>query len=304
MIERIARWLSACGLVLFAVCTRGAEPDAVVATVNGRAVRQSDLEAEFFSRRVPPERQAELRARVLDELIDRRLIEAFLDARRAPVPERELQAQLDLLRKIVEATQGDFEQAVAALGFTEATLRRHLSLPLRWKAYVRRTVTDQELRAYFDAHRAEFDGTQVRASQIVLSVPAGADEAAWAQAEATLNEVRREIVSGQISFAEAARQHSTSPSGRDGGDVGYFPFRGRLPHAVASVAFALMPQQLSEVFRSPFGVHLLQVTDRKPGDLSLEDVREAVWEQRAHELWRDQVALERKSARIRIAGAP
>lgn len=275
----------------------------VIATVNDDEITQADLDAEYLVRRIPPDKQGGLRAAVVNDLIDRRLIAAFLDSRKAPIPEPELNAQVALLKRAVEAGEGSLDDVLAKLGLTEESLRAHLALPLRWQAFVRRTVTDQELRDYFEAHRAEFDGTRIRVRQIVISVPADADEAAWSAAQARLDEVRRSIMDGTLSFEDAARQHSTSPSGKRGGDVGWIGFHGRLPPVLAAAAFALNGAELSAVLRSPLGVHLLQVTDRKPGEYSLEDVRDEVWQQKTREYWTQQAAEARKSARIRIMTA-
>jgi peptidyl-prolyl cis-trans isomerase C len=189
---------------------------------------------------------------------------------------------------------------LANFGLTEASLRDYMALPLRWKAFVRRTVTDQELRDYFDSHRAMFDGTRVHVRQIVISVPMDADESAWSAAEAQLDRVRKYIVDGQVSFADAAREHSTSPSGKQGGEIGFVTYRGQLPTEVTAAAFRLQPMEVSMVIRSAFGVHLVEVAERKPGEYSLEDVREEVWDQRTREFWNDQVALARGNARIQI----
>jgi len=273
----------------------------VVATVDGSKITQADIDAEFLIRSVPAGKQEQLRPVILNDLIERRLIAAFLDLRKAPVPDSELDAQVDLLKRAVEAGgQGSLADILAKRGLTEEQLRAQISLPLRWKAFVRRTVTDQELRDYFEARRVEFDGTRVHVRQIVIGVPAGADESAWMMAEATLNQVREMIGAGKQSFEDAARLHSTSPSGKQGGDLGFIGYRGRVPPEVADAAFALMPNELSNVVRSPFGVHLVQVIERKPGEYSLEDVREQVWEQKTRDFWNDQVAAVRKSATIEI----
>jgi len=276
----------------------------VLVTVDGSEITQSELDAEFLIRRTPAEKQGALRDAVLNELIDRRLIGVYLEARKAPVPEPALNAQIELLKRGVEAGGEAFADVLARRGLTEESLRAQLALPLRWNAFVRRTITDQQLRDYFEARRVEFDGTQLRVRQIVISVPAGADESAWTMAAATLGQVRRMIVGGQVKFEDAARQHSTSPSGKQGGDLGFIGYRGRVPPEVAAAAFALSPDELSDVIRSPFGLHLVQVTERKPGEYSLEDVREQVWEQKSKELWNEQVAAARKSAKIRTATSP
>lgn len=279
----------------------GKAASPVIATVNGADITQAELDTEFLIRRVPAERQGELGTVILNDLIDRRLVAAWLDQRKAPVPEPELETQLEVLKRAVEAGgQGTLADVLAKRGLTEQRLRDQLALPLRWKAHIRRTITDQQLRDYFDAHKVEFDGTQVRVRQIVISVPPDADDTAWTSANATLQQVRSMINDGQLKFEEAARAHSTSPSGKHGGDIGFISYRGRVPREVAAAAFALKTDELSDVIRSPFGLHVVQVTERKPGDYSLEDVREQVWDQKTRDAWTEQVATARKTAKVQI----
>lgn len=290
-------------VLVIAVCaiSRGtAADDTPIATVNGHEIAQSDLDAAFVIRRVPADQQDEFRESVIEDLIDRTLIAEFLDKRKSPAPETELNAQLQLLRTAVEAGGTSLDEVLAGLGLNEDRLRGYLALPLRWKAFVRRTVTDQQLKKYFESHRARFDGTRVRVRQIVLSVPTDAAESDWSAAETKLKQVRQSIADGETSFEAAAREHSTSPSGGQGGDVGFVTYRGQLPPVVTEAAFALEPMVISEVIRSPFGVHLVQAVERKAGEYSLEDVREDVWNERTREFWTEQVALLRKSARIEI----
>jgi len=272
--------------------------ETVLVTVNGRDITQSDLEAEYLSRQVPKATRVAVRERLIEDLIDRTLLESFLQSRRVSAPARELDLQMNILRRAAGQSNEEFAAALSRLGLTEDSLRAHLALPLAWKSFVRRTVTDEQLRDYFAKHRSEFDGSEVRASQIVISVPADSDESAWTVAEKTLVDVRDAVATGKLTFAEAARRHSSSPSGKEGGDLGYFAYRGRLPVAISSVAFALQPGEMSQPFRTAFGVHLLTVTERRSGDLSLEDARESVGEQLSRDLWNKQVQTERMSARI------
>jgi peptidyl-prolyl cis-trans isomerase C len=276
----------------------GTAVDAVLVTVNGRDITQSDLEAEYLSRQVPETARAALRERLIEDLIDRALLDSFLQKRQVTAPERELELQVRILRRAAGQSAEEFAAALSRLGLTEASLREHLALPLAWRSFVRRTVTDEQLQQHFARHRAELDGTEVRASQIVISMPADADETAWSAAETKLSEIRADLAADKLTFADAARRHSSSPSRNTGGDLGFFAYRGRLPVAISSVAFSLQPGEFSQPFRTAFGVHLVTVTERRPGELSLEDVRSAVLDQISRELWDQQVQAERKAARI------
>jgi peptidyl-prolyl cis-trans isomerase C len=171
---------------------------------------------------------------------------------------------------------------------------------LTWKSYLRLIVTSQRLRQYFEKHQSRFNGSQVRVRQIFLKLPEGAEETAINAAEKKLRDLKTEIESKRTSFAEAAAMHSEAPTKNAGGDTGWITYRGQLPAVLSDAAFALKDNELSEPIRSPFGMHLLSVTERKPGELSLEDVRAVVFNELSQELWRETVKSQKAKAQIEI----
>lgn len=270
----------------------------VLVSVNDQPLTEADLQVHFLTRRIPPEVQDEMRKPMLEQLIDQRLLEAFLVNRKAEPDPAELDRQLQLIRQVVGRAAENPDAVLARLGYTDEALRRQLSLPLAWKTHISRVVTDQQLRDYFAKHRAELDGTQVHARQIVLVVDADAAEPAWDAAAKRLQDLRERIVSEDITFAAAAREQSAGPSKSNGGDLGWIDMRGRIPGPVASAALALQAGEVSTPIRSAVGVHLVTVEDRRPGDLSLEDVRLEVRQRLSQSLWNAQVQTERKQAKI------
>ena len=273
------------------------DPVKVLVTVNGAKITGGDLEFAFLSRRVPAEERPQVRERILSQLIDRRLMAEFLESRSAKANPDDVRNEIDRINDQIRKAGDDPAKVLPKLGYTEARLRNELSLPLAWTMHARRAITDTQLREFWETHREEFDGTQIRAAQIFLKVPAN-DDAAWQSAEEKLKTLRSEIESGKLTFAEAAEKQSQSPSGKMGGDVGFFPYRGKMPPQFAQTAFALKKGELSQPFRTPFGAHLITVTDRKPGDLSLEDVRLRVFERLQQDLWDEIVRDLRAKAKI------
>ena len=87
--------------------------------------------------------------------------------------------------------------------------------------------------------------------------------------EARAREVKAQIESGQLSFAQAARRFSTDQSNREeGGTLGWFG-RGRMVPEFEEAAFAAPTGQVVGPVETSFGVHLLQVEDRATQEVEL-----------------------------------
>jgi len=270
----------------------------VLLTVNGNPITRGDLEFLLLTRGIGKDLRPKLRKQFLNRLIDRRLVQAFLEARHLKASSVLVDAHIERIKRFIRKNGDDPKTVFARLGYNEQTLRRELSLPLAWRFWIRRTVTSKRLRDEFAAHHQEFDGTRVRASQIFLKLRAEVTPADIKAAQDTLTGIRAKILAKRITFAVAAKQFSQAPSRQSGGDVGFFPYRGRMPADFSRRAFSLKIGEVSQPFRSRFGMHLITVTARKPGRLSLEDVRDQVLDRIAETEWTKLVAAQRKSAKI------
>lgn len=80
-------------------------------------------------------------------------------------------------------------------------------------------------------------------------------------AEALLSEVRTLIETGATTFSAAASDYSQDGSASTGGDLGWFS-RGDMTSTFEGVAYALEPGEIAGPFLTPFGVHLMKLTDR------------------------------------------
>ena len=114
--------------------------------------------------------------------------------------------------------------------------------------------------------------------------------------------IREEIVSGKISFAEAARKYSAGPSAKDGGQLGFIPRHGVMDEAFSRAAFELEIGRVSEPVRTPFGVHLLRCDEIKPGEKQLKDVRKEIEEALARELLEKLAQAERGFTAVEYTG--
>jgi peptidyl-prolyl cis-trans isomerase C len=78
--------------------------------------------------------------------------------------------------------------------------------------------------------------------------------------EEKCNEIKKQIENG-ADFAEMAKQHSSCPSGRNGGDLGEFG-RGMMVKEFDEVVFSAPLNEVQGPVKTQFGYHLLEVTSR------------------------------------------
>ncbi len=114
--------------------------------------------------------------------------------------------------------------------------------------------------------------TQNRARHILLRVSPQLSETA---ARDRLNEFRRRIVAGQADFAALAREHSQDGSATQGGDLGWAN-PGMFVPEFEEALNRLAPGQISDPLVSRFGVHLIQLNERRTTTLSQREQRDMV----------------------------
>jgi len=126
-------------------------------------------------------------------------------------------------------------------------------------------VTDEALRDYWRQHQDEFRAPEERkVRHILIAVPENADEETVARARARAEDVYKRLEEGE-AFDEIAREVSEDPGSKEqGGELGWIS-PGLMPKTFEAVAFALDKGTVSKPVRTPFGFHVLQVTDIKSG---------------------------------------
>jgi parvulin-like peptidyl-prolyl isomerase len=142
-------------------------------------------------------------------------------------------------------------------------------------------TTDETVKRYYQQHMQEMIRPEsVRVAHIVKHPAPGADIDAL---EAELQQALAEIRAG-AEFAEVVRKHSDCAD--NDGDLGFFP-KGEMVPEFEDVVFDLEVGAVSEVFRTPFGVHIAKLLERRPATaVPFSEVRpqiEAYLERRSRE---------------------
>ncbi len=129
-------------------------------------------------------------------------------------------------------------------------------------ALTKDVVTDEAVQAAYDAQFAEFEGEdEFDASHILVE---SEDEAKALKAQ----------LDDGADFAEMAREHSTGPSGPNGGALGWFG-KGQMVPEFENAVLGLEKGQISDPVQTQFGWHLVILNDKRKSEApALEAVRD------------------------------
>ena len=186
-------------------------------------------------------------------------------------------------------------------------IRKQYEDRLRWQEYLKKNATEATLRTYASDHRDLFAGTQIRASHILIRVEPDASAPEKEKARQKLLQIKKDIEGGTITFAVAANKFSQDEanSGGAGGDLDYFTLASGYVEEFTNVAFKLKKGVISDPVETPFGYHLIQVTDRKEGKpVDFEQNKPYIMQEYANELQRNVVSAERKRAKVEVKPMP
>jgi peptidyl-prolyl cis-trans isomerase SurA len=123
------------------------------------------------------------------------------------------------------------------------------------------------------------------------------------EARRRLLELRRRILAKEADFAEMARVHSDDGSAARGGELDWVYPGDTVPdfeRAYQQLAIG----EISEPVRTPFGMHLIQVLERRSADMSAErkrlQARQALRERKSDEAYHEWLRQLRDTAYVEL----
>lgn len=238
---------------------------AISLVIGTRASSVAIVNGQRISKREFVEMMEDVAGRdVLDQLITEKLLHQAAKKAGITVTDDEVNEELD---KIREQFGSSFDSALAQYGMTVDDLKKTLEINVLSFKYSTKdiTVTEDALKAFFDENKSDYNKPEmVRASHILV------------ESEEEAKEILNQLNNG-ADFAEIAKEKSTDTmSAVEGGDLNWFG-RGQMVEEFEKVAFSLQPGQTSGVVKSPFGYHIIRVTDKKAAyEAVFEDVKDEV----------------------------
>ena len=295
-----------------------APADTVLARVNGKDIPSSHLERalKLFLAMNSPDPGAisaaqiqELRKQLLQDLIGSELLYQASQAAGIQVDDDAVAQQVQALQGKF-ATDAEFTKYLQDQGLTPDMVGEQARRSLATGQLIQRevgskvSVSDEDIADYYEKNKERMRRPEaVKVSEIFAAAGARANPGARNKARQKIELVLQEVRGGK-DFADLARQFSESPDAKDGGEMGYLSRDGSLP-VLTEAAFQLKVGEVSDVVETPFGYHLLKMTDKRAaGDVTLEEARPRIsallHEQKEQEAVNAYLAALKAGARIEI----
>lgn len=248
--------------------------DKIIAIVGDKIILNSELEAAVadYSRENAGV-QEDLNCLLLSQYLAQKVMIEQAERDSIIVSDEEIEGNLDNRIRYFIAQYGSEEKLEEVSGKSVYQLKDEFRGMFRDKLTADRMqqtiiggvkITPQEVRAFYDKIPKDslpFFPSMLEVGQIVFKPDVNKEVESYAIEK--LENVRKEIVSGKASFDVMAGIHSEDPGSKDnGGDLGIIG-RDELVSEFAAAAFRLQNGEISQVVKTPFGFHIIQMMNRQ-----------------------------------------
>ena len=270
----------------------GAVVDRIVAVVNQEIITFSEIEkwSRPFQQEIQAKDRLERRERIqevfrkiLDRIIEEKLIEQEAKKSGIKVTSKEIEGAVEELKQKNKIGQEQLERALAAEGMTLEAFKKDLERKILRSKFVHSAVKvepragEKELTEFFQNNVNQYRVNEsYRPAHILFLILPEATPEQIRGIRKKSHKVLEKIKEG-ADFAKMAMEYSEDTSSRkEGGDLGFFK-KGELLPALEKEAMKLQVGEVSDLIRTEIGFHILKLLDRKGGEPpSFEEIKEKV----------------------------
>jgi peptidyl-prolyl cis-trans isomerase C len=251
---------------------------AVVARVNGKDIsnqyiwqklKQYIRHQKRRGNKVTPDQEKAEVKRLIDDEIGRELLLQHADSLGIKATPELLDKKIYMVRADFKS-DNQFEMALKRRKITLEELKDELKPEILIDAVIDREIlphvkiNKEETKSFYEKNKRMFwEEDKMRASVILRKVDTSQGPQAEEKAKAELEKILEEVRKG-ADFADVAKKHSQDSLGKKGGDLGFFTREKMLP-AFSDKAFLMKVGEVSSIFKTRHGLHILKVTDKRAG---------------------------------------
>jgi peptidyl-prolyl cis-trans isomerase SurA len=262
-------------LPLLALVTYAQESlDKIVAIVDDEIIMQSELDLqvnlEAAQRRLNPNDES-LRGRILDAMINQKLLYAQAELDSIIISDEEVNQQLDMQMNYFIQQYGSQERVEKTYGMSIDRIKREFRDDTRKQMMAERVkqtkfgsieVSRLEVEEFYDQFKDSLGLIPEKFHLYHIFINPKASSKVENKAK-DLADKLLDSLKGGADFAELAKAFSDDPgSASQGGDLGTVK-RGKFYPEFEAAAYSLTKNELSPVTKSPVGYHIIQLIDRK-----------------------------------------
>ena len=220
---------------------------------------------------------------ILSFIIDNEVAYQEAQKENIKVKDSDVNEKVEQLKETLE-NNTSYKEKLESAGITEDFLKEQVKKDLTVAKYKENfikdiKVTDKEMEAYYNNNKYQFNVKEVKASQILISTLDEDNKEVSKEQKEKLKEKAQSIldkVNNNEDFASLAKKYSDDKnSGKDGGDLGYFAKNEKNIEFTKEV-FKLDTNQVSNLIETPYGYHIVKVTDKTTVTKSLEDSKDDI----------------------------
>jgi peptidyl-prolyl cis-trans isomerase SurA len=281
-------------ILLFLFTPQKAVPevvDRIVAVVNDSIITLSELNAAtavaikgLKGEAKEGENIVETKSKVLDALIEKKLMKQAADKTGIEVSEKEIDNAVEDIKEQNDMGHEALLAALAQNGLTYKEYREQLREDIRQVKFVSRefrsriNINPEDIEDHYKRNIESYYGPD--SFRVRLIFLARTDEESMRD---RLEAVMEELEKGE-DFQEVASQYSDGPAASEGGDLGYV-MAGELEGAIEGAARGLNPGEVSGPVYTENGINIIQLLDKREGEprplyeLS-QEIRNALFKER------------------------
>ncbi len=258
--------------------------DRVVASVDGDPITMREVK-DFASQHGQPIdtddfSNSEVAKTAVKALIGEKLLEQEVKKYDDKVDDAQIDKYITQLRLDRHLSDAEFRAQLQASGMSYDELRKRARLDLEKAMMIEQevrakiNVPDADIKAYYDAHQADFTiaKERLRLSQVLISLPANPTPAQVSAAQKKAEMVRARALKGD-DFGDLARVYSDDDSKSNGGELGWFA-PADINDAILAGVKPLKPGEVSAPIRTSHGFHIVKLEEHEvPGVVPLSEVK-------------------------------
>ncbi len=293
--------------------TQAVAADRIVAVVNDEVItyreltlRQAVVERQIRQQGTPMPDRRVLEVQVLDRMVNDKVQLQLARMSGVNVDDETLEAALTRIASGNKMTLSTFRNALEKDGVAWKQFREEIRSEITMARLKERevdsrvVVSEAEVDNQLAEHGGELGGrgNEYFLAHILLRAPENARPEQMQKLQAKADEVVAQLKRGK-DFGQLAASYSDAPDALNGGSLGWRS-ADRLPGVFADAAASMQPGQVSGVLRSPAGLHIIKMFDRRGGKAAKTD---AVQQTRVrHILIKTSTVVSDEDARRRLVG--